>query len=145
MRWAFLLLMVLNAFYYVWHLQQAPLRAKEVVPLAMAKGEQREIRLLSEPAGRASTNDDSIPQGMCLFLGGDITLKDGKTIEQRLLSLDIESTAGRQQNAPQAGYWVKIAPESRRLVDEALLVGLRQDFPQLKNEIMSCEGIATSN
>ena len=145
MRWVFLLLMMLNAFYYVWHLQQAPLRAKEVVPLAMAKGGQGDIRLLNEPAGDASTNNDSMPLGMCLFLGGDIALKDGKTIEQRLLSLDINSTAEGQQRAPKAGYWVKIAPESQRLVDEALVVGLKQDYPQLKSEIMSCEGIATSN
>lgn len=32
MRWFLLLLLLLNAFYYVWHQQQAPLRAKEVAP-----------------------------------------------------------------------------------------------------------------
>jgi len=32
MRWLFLLLLVLNVFYYVWHQQEAPLRAKDVTP-----------------------------------------------------------------------------------------------------------------
>jgi len=44
MRWLFLLLVVLNVFYYVWHQQEAPLRVKEVAPLALYKGSQQEIR-----------------------------------------------------------------------------------------------------
>lgn len=38
MRWLFLLFLVLNLFYYVWHQQQAPLRPKEVESLALYKG-----------------------------------------------------------------------------------------------------------
>ena len=38
MRWFFLLLLVLNLFYYVWHQQQAPLRVKEVEPMALYQG-----------------------------------------------------------------------------------------------------------
>lgn len=48
MRWLFLLLLVLNAFYYVWHQQEAPLRAKDVTPLSLYRGSQQDIRLLSE-------------------------------------------------------------------------------------------------
>ena len=48
MRWLFLLLLVLNAFYYIWHQQEAPLRAKDVTPLSLYKGSQQDIRLLSE-------------------------------------------------------------------------------------------------
>ncbi|MCR3841286.1 SPOR domain-containing protein, partial [Pseudomonas aeruginosa] len=33
MRWFFLFLLALNVFYYVWHQQQSPLRAKEIAPL----------------------------------------------------------------------------------------------------------------
>ena len=39
MRWVFLFLLVLNLFYYVWHQQQAPLRAKEVAPIALYQGQ----------------------------------------------------------------------------------------------------------
>ena len=49
MRWLFLLLLVLNAFYYVWHQQEAPLRAKDVTPLSLYRGPQQDIRLLSVP------------------------------------------------------------------------------------------------
>ena len=144
MRWVFLLLMMLNAFYYVWHLQQAPLRAKEVIALSPIKGEQRDIRLLHERQDAAGTDNASVP-ATCLFLGGEITQKDAKTIEQRLLSLDVESTVSKRQDVAGIHYGVKIHPQSRRLIDEALLATLKQDFPVLKSEIISCEGIATSN
>ena len=48
MRWFLLLLLLLNAFYYVWHQQQAPLRAKEVAPASSYQGARKDIRLLSE-------------------------------------------------------------------------------------------------
>ena len=48
MRWLFLLLLMLNSFYYLWHQQEAPLRAKEVTSLSSYKGSQQDIRLLSE-------------------------------------------------------------------------------------------------
>lgn len=57
MRWLFLLLLVLNVFYYVWHQQEAPLRAKEVTPLTLYKGAQQDIRLLSESSGALSRRD----------------------------------------------------------------------------------------
>lgn len=53
MRWLFLLLLVLNVFYYVWHQQEAPLRAKDVTPLSLYRGSQQDIRLLSETTGNA--------------------------------------------------------------------------------------------
>lgn len=43
MRWLFLLLLVLNVFYYIWHQQEAPLRAKDVTPLALYRGSQQEM------------------------------------------------------------------------------------------------------
>ena len=48
MRWLFLLLVVLNIFYFIWHQQEAPLKAKEVVSLSLYKGNKQEIQLLSE-------------------------------------------------------------------------------------------------
>lgn len=35
MRWLFLLLLVLNVFYYVWHQQEVSLCAKDVTPLSL--------------------------------------------------------------------------------------------------------------
>lgn len=48
MRWFFLFLLALNVFYYVWHQQQSPLRAKEIAPLELYKDGQKNILLLAE-------------------------------------------------------------------------------------------------
>jgi hypothetical protein len=65
-------------------------------------------------------------------------------MEQRLTSLDIQTQFGRWQDDSGEVFWLKVAPESRRLVDDVLVGRLRQDFQQLKSKIMSCEGIATT-
>lgn len=144
MRWVFLLLVMLNGLYYVWHQQEAPLRPKEVAPLSLYKGGQQNIRLLSESAsGSESASKEADSQ--CIYLGGvDISQESAKTIEQRLTSLDIQARSGKVLSDSVSAYWVRVAPESRRLVDDALVGRLRQDFPQIKSKIMSCESIATS-
>ncbi len=144
MRSLFLLLVMLNAFYYVWHQQEVPPRPKEVMPLSIYKGAQRNIQLVSESGSGLSSDPSSRrASSQCLYLGGEIPQKDVRTVEQRLTSLDIENQVAKQSDGSAGVYWLKIAPESRRLVDEGLLGELRQDFPQLKSKIMSCEGIAT--
>lgn len=224
MRWLFLLLVVLNLFYYVWHQQQAPLRAKEVASLALYEGGRQDIRLLSESSG-VQARREVVPaapeavEAVCLYLGGFEQEDAARVIEQRLLSLDIQSgvqsvsaaggtdywvylspLASRQaslrqlkelqarkidsyiitqgdlangislgifprtdsaesvmQRLREAGYeprlrelsraqrsfWVRIAPESRRLADETLLQQLAQDFVGLQHQLMPCESVAT--
>lgn len=140
MRWVFLLLVMLNGFYYLWHQQQAPLRPKEVTPLSQYKGVHQDIRLLSESGSGASAAVST----QCLYLGGDIAPGQARTIEQRLTSLDIQTQFGKRADESGAVYWLKIEPESRRLIDDAMLSRLAQDFPQLKSKIMSCEGVASA-
>jgi hypothetical protein len=65
MRWLFLLLLILNVLYYVWHQQQAPRQATEVASLSLRKSAKQDIRLLSE-----SAVPDKAPAGECLYLGG---------------------------------------------------------------------------
>lgn len=146
MRWFFLLLLMLNVFYYVWHQQEAPLRPNEVAPLSLFKGAQQDIRLLSE-SGDARSYESSSRQAddQCLYLGGGVAQSEAKTIEQRLTSLDIRTQFGRRTDDLGAIYWLKVEPASRRLVDDGLVGRLKQDFPQLKSKIMSCEGIATTD
>ena len=220
MRWSFLLLLVLNLFYYVWHQQQAPLRAKEILPLSLYRGAQQDIQLVSEaehPQARGESADAA--KTACLFLGGLEEEGVAHAVEQRLLSTDIKASvevldaavgldywvylaplASRQASLRQlkelqarkidsyiisqgdlvngislgifprsdsaqsvmqrlrdAGYepmlrelarahrnyWVKIAPESRVLVSDALLKRLAEDFLGLEHQLMPCEGIAT--
>ena len=146
MRWLFLLLLVLNAFYYVWHQQEAPLRAKDVTPLSLYRGSQQDIRLLSESsdaiAGRERVKA-SDAQNTCLYIGGFVDPRQAQTVEQRLISLDIKANV-QLLNTPEAsGYWLRVAPESRRLADDLPFENLAKEFNELKHKIMLCEGVAT--
>ncbi len=225
MRWLFLLLLVLNLFYYVWHQQQAPLRAKEIEPLALYHGAQQDIRLLNA-ADKERVRREAVVQPLatsaetCLFLGSFQQEGDARQIEQRLVSLDIQAevrgidaTAGldywvylaplasrqaslrqlkelqarkidsyiitqgdlangislgifprsdsaesvvlrlkeagyepllRELPRAQRSFWVRIAPQSRRLADDVLLQQLASDFKELQHQIMPCEGVATA-
>jgi hypothetical protein len=93
MRWMFLWLIVLNLFYYVWHQQQAPLRVTEVAPLNMAQDSKRDIQLLSEASvrPRREVAAEQPTEAVCLFLGSFELMVDAEAVEQRLLSLDIQS------------------------------------------------------
>ncbi|MBH3431270.1 hypothetical protein [Pseudomonas alkylphenolica] len=140
MRWLFLLLVVLNGVYYVWHQQEAPLKAKEVAPLSLYKGNQQGIHLLSE-----SNQGKPAPQRgqECLYIGGLSTQEQLNALRQRLLTLDVSAlqVSGRLGDA--TGFWLQIAPRSQRLLDETLLSSLSNDFKDLKHKIMLCEGVAT--
>lgn len=225
MRWLFLLLLVLNLFYYVWHQQQAPLRVKEVEPMSLYRGQQQDIRLLSE-ADQAQARHEVVapasPAGVtetCLFLGSFQQEAAAGQVEQRLMSLDIQAevravdaSAGldywvylpplasrqaslrqlkelqarkidsyiitqgdlangislgifprddsaqsvmrrlvdagyepllRELPRAQRSYWVRIAPQSRRLADDFLLQQLASDFKGLQHQLMPCEDVAT--
>lgn len=141
MRWIFLLLLTLNAFYYIWHQQEAPLRAKEVMPLALHRASGQDIRLLRETEGGHAPAE---AEKNCLYIGGLTRQEEVRAVEQRLNSLDIHSQFQAPPAAGPAVYWLKILPESRRLVGDGLLDQLIRDFPQLKNKIMSCESIASA-
>ncbi|MFS2161014.1 hypothetical protein ACCD10_27275 [Pseudomonas sp. Pseusp122] len=143
MRWLFLLLLMLNGFYYVWQQQEAPLRAKEILPLSLARSSQQDIHLLSE-SGVGREQGAEVEQ-KCLYLGGFARQEDVRAVEQRLISLDIQTQFKGLQGASGSTYWLRVSPESRRLVDDVLIQGLSKDFPQLKNKIMSCEGVATAD
>ncbi|MBV4532626.1 hypothetical protein HU719_014530 [Pseudomonas sp. SWRI107] len=139
MRWLFLLLLVLNAFYYVWHQQEAPLKAKEVAPLSLYKGSQQEIRLLRETGAAAPARR----RDECLVVGGVAARDQLEALRQRLLSLDIGALPLAGQLPGAEGFWLKVAPESERLLDQEVLASLSKDFKDLKQKIIFCEGIAT--
>lgn len=139
MRWLFLLLLVLNAVYYVWHQQEAPLRVKEVAPLSLYKGSQQEIRLLRETgaAAPAKRRDE------CLVVGGLASREQLDALRQRLLSLDISTLIVAGQLPGAEGQWLKVDPQSERLLDPTVLDSLSKDFKDLKHKIIFCGGIAT--
>ncbi|ATP42969.1 hypothetical protein V7V80_25235 [Pseudomonas kermanshahensis] len=139
MRWLFLLLLVLNVFYYVWHQQEAPLKAKDVAPLSLYKGSQQEIRLLRETGVSAPARR----RDECLVVGGLAAKEQLDALRQRLLSLDINALPVLGQLPGADGLWLKISPESERLLDQTVLVALSNDFKDLKHKIIFCQGIAT--
>ena len=139
MRWLFLLLLVLNVFYYVWHQQEAPLKAKDVAPLSLYKGNQQEIRLLKETGASAPARR----RDECLVLGGLAGREQLDALRQRLLSLDINAAQVSGQLPGAEGLWLKISPESERLLDQTVLETLSNDFKDLKHKIIFCQGIAT--
>ena len=146
MRWLFLLLLILNVFYYIWHQQEAPLRAKDVTPLSLYRGSQQDIRLLSESSEAVARKDRvkaSDAQNTCLYIGGFTDQRQAQSVEKRLTSLDIKVKV-QLLNMPEAtGYWLRVAPESRRLADDLPFENLAKEFNELKHKIMLCEGIAT--
>ncbi|MCQ4265561.1 sporulation protein [Stutzerimonas stutzeri] len=116
MRWFFLLLMLLNVFFWVQHQYQAPVRVKEVTPLDAYNRPQQNIALLSEssaPARRAvsgpGTDDNS-----CLFLGGFDDEQAAASLEQRLLSLDVQSEMQHVDVIGGVDYWVYLPPLASR-------------------------------
>ncbi|MDD2065665.1 hypothetical protein [Pseudomonas sp. 25571] len=139
MRWLFLLLLVLNVFYYVWHQQEAPLKVKDVAPLSLYKGNQQEIRLLRETgvSTQARRRDE------CLVVGGLAGKEQLDALRQRLLSLDINALPVSGQLPGADGLWLKVSPESERLLDQTVLAALSSDFKDLKHKIIFCQGIAT--
>jgi hypothetical protein len=142
MRWMFLLLLVLNVFYYVWHQQEAPLRAKDVTPLNLYRGSQQDIRLLSE-SGAASRErtSGSTAGNECLFLGGFSRQELIEGLERRLAGMGI-SAQPASKDLHDADYWLRIAPSSERLLGDVQLQNLSKEFNELKHKIMLCEGVA---
>jgi hypothetical protein len=143
MRWLFLLLLVLNVFYYIWHQQEAPLRAKDVTPLSLYRSSQQDIRLLSESTVSAGEKAKSAQVDVgCLYLGGFARQDAAQGLERRLNGMDVKFQSLTRSGSDSAVYWVRVAPESRRWLDDLQLQNLSKEFNELKHKIMPCEGVA---
>ncbi|WP_222834197.1 hypothetical protein [Pseudomonas sp. SC3(2021)] len=145
MRWLFLLLVVLNVFYYVWHQQEAPLRAKDVTPLSLYRGTQQDIHLLSEsggsPAQKAGASRTEAEGEQCLYVGGFARAESLQALDRRLVQMEVK-TQSSQKDFPDSGYWLRISPESQRLLGDEQLKNLSKEFNELKHKIMLCGGVA---
>jgi len=147
MRWLFLLLLVLNVFYYVWHQQEAPLRAKDVTPLNLYRGSQQDIHLLSETADALVRRDAAKPgevQRTCVYLGGFSRQEMARQLEQRLAALGVMVRTPPSNSPEVGGFWVQVPPESAVKMNDTLLQNLSKEFNELKHKIMPCEGVAPS-
>ncbi|GIZ13986.1 SPOR domain-containing protein [Pseudomonas sp. NCCP-436] len=119
MRWTLLLLILVNAFYYVWHQQQVPLRAKVVESSVVYPGALQGIRLLDEAEvpreDHKSRSDRSMADAAaCLYLGSFEELEEAKVVQQRLLSLDIQADVQGVDMTAGVEYWVYLPPLASR-------------------------------
>lgn len=65
-----------------------------------------------------------------------------ESVMQRLRDAGYEPQL-RELTRAHRSFWVRIAPESRRLADDSLLQRLAFDFKGLQHQLMPCEGIAS--
>ena len=116
MRWLFFLLVLLNVFFWVQHQYQSPVRIQEVVPLDAYDRPKPNITLLSEssPSSRKDAGQPAPSGGGCLFLGGFDEESPALSLEQRLLSLDIQSEIRRIDTEVGVDYWVYLPPLASR-------------------------------
>lgn len=49
----------------------------------------------------------------------------------------------RELARSQHDYWAQVAPESARLIDDALVLQLAPDFPELQKQTMPCKNVAS--
>lgn len=109
MRWLLILLVILNLLFYLYHLNKASPVDGEVAELR-APSQEGDIKLLSEakPLVRREPLQDAV--NACLFLGGFDEESVALAVEQRLLSLDINSRVEPVDEAAGVDYWVYLPP-----------------------------------
>ena len=127
MRWLFLLLMVLNIFYFIWHHQAAPLRIKEVASLSAYKGSKQGIQLLNEVDAAKLSVD-----GECLYLRGS---EAGAVDKETLLKL-MEKELQVEQVGDRELFRVIGPPTALR--GEQKLLNLMNEFKYLRFEKKPC-------
>jgi len=110
MRWLLMLLIVLNLSFYLYHLNHQALPIEQAAGVSDGSGPSSGIKLLSETARLAPRAPSADTDRSCLFLGGFDEESVALAIEQRLLSLDIESQVKNVDEAAGVDYWVYLPP-----------------------------------
>lgn len=121
MRWSFLLLLILNLFYAIWHQQQRAAPVQPTASRAPLSGAS-DIRLLhewgsSQPAPVPSAQRD------CTLLGSYPDRQGAAALQQRLRAMDVSSEIVAIDSAGNSDFWVYLAPLSSA---EASLRQLRE-------------------
>lgn len=117
MRWTFMLLVVLNLFYYVWHLQSVTALPKQAESPVLARALKQNIQLLSESEDALAPVVAPLPakgQDVCLFLGGNARRDLVEQLRQRALSLGVTGDILEESVASDTDYWVYLAPLASR-------------------------------
>lgn len=117
MRWLFLGLLIINALYFVWS-QQEFSNNTEVKPIVQQDGSaQGQVKLVNEVRGlqkRSSPVESRQVQAEIMLLGGFTDEQIAKKLQQRLLSLDIQSGMTALESEVNTEYSVYLAPFASR-------------------------------
>lgn len=117
MRWTFMLLVVLNLFYYVWHLQSVTALPKQAESAVLSRALKQNIQLLSErESGLIPVVAPLAPKGrdVCLFIGGNARRDLVEQLQQRVLSLGVAGEILEESVSSDTDYWVYLAPLASR-------------------------------
>ncbi len=109
MRWLLILLVVLNLLFYLFYLNQARPVAGNPSQIA-APSQELDIRLLSEAESFPQRKPVNGSSNLCLLIGGFDGESLAQAVEQRLLSLDIDSQVEAVDEAAGVDHWVYLPP-----------------------------------
>lgn len=140
MRWFFLLLLILNACYLTWNLQDAPVKAKDVDAAAQPHGGDGGLRLISE-TGRVSEAQQVDAGSDCVFVGGTADLQPLKALARRLQEASVPFAAYATTSALGKEHWLRLSQLD--VASNGPSASVLKEFKDLKQEIILCEGIAT--
>lgn len=134
MRWLFLLLVVLNVFYYVWHQQEAPLKVNEVHSISVSTDSKRTIQLLKEVQSMLTSSDiqkTSESNEFCTYMAGIDDAEQVRSLALKLASLNLKLVPVTPQTAELDGLSYRIVQEGRLPVAEEVLRELANEFKGL--------------
>lgn len=109
MRWLLLLLVLLNLLLYLYQFNNAVPIGSDAASLDV-HGKEGGIELLSEAKPLAPRSKAEAADKGCFFLGGFDEASVAQALEQRLLSLDIDSHVEPADEAAGIDYWVYLPP-----------------------------------
>ncbi|MDR6918275.1 hypothetical protein J2X66_005170 [Pseudomonas sp. 3296] len=99
--------------------------------------------MLSEAADTTREKGKAAEAGNgCLYLGGVARQESILLVGRRLGEVGVKYQSLPKDAVESSGYWVRVAPESQRLLDDLQLLNLSKEFNELKHKIMPCEGVA---
>ncbi|MCU1726428.1 hypothetical protein NTD86_05435 [Pseudomonas sp. 7P_10.2_Bac1] len=149
MRWLFLLLVVLNVFYFVWHQQEAPLRAKEVVSLSLYKGSKQEIQLLSETRTGLVTvqpvGNEGDERALCIYLSGLTGVDAQSKVLEAFEAAGLKYGLERMGRAGTGDFVLVLSSSESASATDSVMQRLLNEFNELKYEKKQCQGLRPSD
>ena len=109
MRWLFLVLVMLNLLLGLYHLNRGPVAEVAGSPVGIS-GNESNITLLTEARDPSPEPPERISDNTCLYLGGFDEKSAALDLEQRLLSVDIDSRVESIDEEAGVDYWVYLPP-----------------------------------